>query len=184
MTENTVVSSAGSEENQVDEAGSSSEELVQVSKAELEKLKWKAEKLHEVQGKYYKLKDSIAPKTKNEQIVIPWVDEEQYEAFWKLAEQKARELLENRDRNDLVVKEEEAFLKANPQAYERLDDIREMKRRNPELAYNKIYKFFFEEEPEPPKAQGIKWVPPKSVYEEGDLSPASVNESLKKMMGH
>lgn len=63
-----------------------------------------------------------------------------------------------------------------------MDDIREMKRRNPELSHSKIYKFFFEEEPEAPKPQGIKGVAPKTIYQEGDLSPEAVNASLKNLM--
>ena len=182
MTDKEVVASAVSEENQVDVAASTSEETVQLSKAEFDKLKWKAEKYHEVAGKYYKLKDSIAQKPQ-EEVNIPWIDDEQKAWIEKLVERKARELNDTRERQDLVVKEEEAFLKANPTAYEKLDDIREMKRNNPKVSYSKLYKFFFDEEPEPPKEQGIKGAPPKQVYDSNDLSPNSVNDSLKKMMG-
>lgn len=42
------------------------------------------------------------------------MDEEQQAAFEKLAEKKAKEMLDGRERNDLAMKEEEAFLKANP----------------------------------------------------------------------
>lgn len=64
--------------------------------------------------------------------------------------------MENKEKTELDAKEESAFLAANPQAYEKLEELRDMKARNPQLSYAKIYKVFFDEEPEPPKQASIK----------------------------
>jgi hypothetical protein len=109
------------------------------------------------------LKDSIQQKPNDQEFDTSALTEEQLEAVNRIAEQKAKELLNTKEKSELVVKEEDAFLKANPQAYEKLDDIREFRKNNPSVSYAKAYKFFFEEEPEQVKAQGIKGNPPKSV---------------------
>ena len=179
MTETTEVSSAGNEEIKVDEAGSSSSAEKTAGQNNGDKDYKKL--YHEMAGKFYKLKDEIKTKTVDSDIDTSSFDDAQLEAVNKIAEKKARELLENRERNDLVIKEEEAFLRANPQAYEKLEDIRSMKNRNPEMSLNKIYKFFFDEEPETVKPQGIKGVAPKTVVDGNDLSREAVNESFNKM---
>lgn len=179
MTENEELSAGGNAEIKVDEAGNSSSAEGTAQETKSDKDYKKA--YHEMAGKFYKLKDSIQPKSTDSEIDTSSFDEAQLEAVNRIAEKKARELLENRERNDLVVKEEEAFLKANPQAYEKLDEIRSMKNRNPEMSINKIYRFFFDEEPEAVRPQGLKGTVPKTIVDGNDLSRDAVNESFNKM---
>lgn len=179
MTEKTLGdATAGNDATKVEGAGNPSEK-VEISKEEFEKLKGKADKYHEFAWKYFKLKDEVDGKLKK--VEEPSDDDDETTKFNKAVRKAVQEEISDKTNYELREKEEKAFLEVNPDAYLKLEEIRSLKQKNPELSYNKIYKFFFEEEAQPVKTS-IKWTSPK-VSDDGDMSRESINDAFKKMMG-
>lgn len=164
-------------------AWAESQDTVTIPRSEWDKTKEKAGKYHEMAGKYYNLKDENQKKAA-QPVDENYDDLPEDQRIEKLAERKVSQLLSQKEQEDAQKKEESAFLEANPDAYEHLDDIRELRKRNPWVSYRKLYSFFFDEEPKVVPQQRLRWsAPAQEILNEDEFSANAVNEGLKELMG-
>lgn len=108
--------------------------------------------------------DSIS--TPNQPIDYGDYNKDQVEFIEKLAEKKAGQMIdkklnsfmENRQNQELVSKEQEAFLDQHPEAIDDLDRIKDLQKQYfPGKSISYVYKKFFNEEvEEQPKNKGVK----------------------------
>ena len=179
MTVENLVTPAVSGENGDDAAVTA--EMVQISKEELDKYKLAKEKYHEYAWKYHKLRET-ANIQKPTEPNLDNIDEETQKLIDYTVDKKINHILEHKEAEATTMKEEQAFLKNYPDAYEKLEDIRSLKDKYPDLSHVAIYKFLYNEEPVA-KQPSIKTTENPKVAKWDILDRDSVNASFNKFLG-
>lgn len=134
---------------------------------------------YKMANQYNTLKKQIeAPK---DDLDLSDYEPEDVEKITKLAKKVAQQEIANTRQQELEQKELDAFLKANPEAYENVDELHRLRQQYPSASYNKLYKFLFDEEPRKITIASKNEVPQVTSW--NDLSEANVNKAFQKMIG-
>jgi hypothetical protein len=88
--------------------------------------------------------------SKEETIDLSNYDEEDIENLKKLARQEAKNLISSQKTQEIEEKEIDAFLNVYPEAYETIEELKQIKNSNSKLnqmSYVKLYEFLNEKKP-------------------------------------